>query len=136
MHDVVASVAGLPAFLLYFGISLALVAVFLAVYTFITPYDEISLIRQGNTAAGIGLSGALIGFVLPLASAITHSVNWLDMLVWGAIALVVQILVYFLMSRLMPHLPEAINEGRNAHATVLASASIALGIVNAACMTY
>ena len=136
MPDFVASIAGLPAFLLYFGLSLMLIAIFLVIYTAVTPYDEFALIRQGNTAAGIGLSGALLGFVMPLASAITHSVNWLDMLIWGAIALFVQIVVYFCVSRLIPQLPKAINDGSNAQATLLAASSIALGVVNAACMTY
>ena len=117
MPDVIQSVAGLPAFLLYFALALILVAIFLFIYTWVTPYDEWTMIRNGSTAAAISLSGALLGFILPLASAITHSVNWLDMLIWGAIALIVQLVVYFIVSRLIPHLAQSITQGGTAQAT-------------------
>jgi putative membrane protein len=135
MNEFVSSVAGLPAFLLYFGLALALVAAFLVVYTWVTPYDELALIRGGDTAAAISLSGALIGFVLPLASAIAHSVSWLDMIIWGAIALIVQLAVFFAVSRVVPQLSKAISDGGTAQATLLAAASVSIGIVNAACMS-
>ena len=83
------SLSGLPAFLSYFATAIGLLALFLAVYVFITPYREITLIREGNAAAAASLGGAVLGFVLPLASAITHSVSLPDMAVWGLIALVV-----------------------------------------------
>ena len=63
----------LPSFLAYFGVAVVLLAVFLLVYVNVTPYDEISLIRQGNTAAAINLSGALFGFAMPVANVIAHS---------------------------------------------------------------
>ena len=72
------SIAGLPDFLLYFVVALLLLAAFVAIYVRVTPYREFVLIRGGNIAAAISLTGALIGFVLPLASAIAHSVNPVD----------------------------------------------------------
>lgn len=135
--DVLAhSLSGLPAFLLYFGLGLALLVVFLVLYSWVTPYHEFGLIRDGNTAAAISLSGATLGFVLPLASAIAHSVNPIDMVVWGVIALVVQIVVYFVVARLLPRLGEQIPEGRVSAATLLAVLSLAAGLLNAAAMTY
>src|SRR5437867_8624147 len=130
MPDLIQSVAGLPAFFLYFVTSLILLGLFLRVYTWVTPYNEWDLIRKGEVAAAISLSGAVVGFVLPLASAIAHSVNLLDMMVWGAIALVVQLLVYFIVSRLIPHLGEAIIHGGRAQAALLAVLSLGVGIVN------
>jgi putative membrane protein len=94
------------------------------------------LIREGNVAAALSLSGALIGFVLPLASAIAHSVNPADMVVWGVIALMVQLVVYAAVSRLVPHFREAIQAGRVAPAALLAALAISVGILNAACLTY
>jgi putative membrane protein len=135
MNEILSSVAGLPAFLLYFALALVLVAAFLVIYMWVTPYDELTLIRGGDTAAAISLSGALIGFVLPLASAIAHSVSWLDMIIWGAIALVVQLAVFFIVSRVVPQLSKAISDGGTAQATLLAAASVGIGIVNAACMS-
>ena len=85
------NLATLPNFLIYFVASLILTALFLLIYTRVTPYREWALIRAGNNAAAVSLSGAAIGFILPLASAITHSVSWLDMVVWSVVAMIVQL---------------------------------------------
>jgi putative membrane protein len=136
MSNLWQSIAGLPNFLLYFALAVVLLAVFVAIYARVTPYREFVLIRNGNVAAAISLSGALIGFVLPLGSAIAHSVNPVDMVAWGAIALLVQLVVYAATSRLVPHFREAIEAGRAAPALLLAALAISVGILNAACLTY
>lgn len=135
MSNLWQSIAGLPNFLLYFALALVLLAAFLAIYVRVMPYRELVLIRNGNVAAAISLSGALIGFVLPLASAIAHSVNPLDMVAWGAVALVVQLAVYAAVSRLVPHFREAIEADRAAPATLLAALAVSVGMLNAACLT-
>jgi putative membrane protein len=129
------SLAGLPAFLLYFLLSLALLAVFLTVYLAVTPYSELALIREGNAAAAISLAGAIIGFVLPLARAVTQSVSILDLVTWGGVALVVQVVVFFLVGKLLPRFSEAIRNGKVADATFLAALAVAVGVLNAASMT-
>jgi putative membrane protein len=136
MSNLWQSIAGLPNFLLYFALALVLLAVFVTIYVRVTQYRELALIREGNVAAAISLSGALIGFVLPLASAIAHSVNPLDMAAWGAIALVVQLVVYAAVSWLVPHFREAIEAGRTAPAALLAALAVSVGVLNAACLTY
>ena len=129
------SLAGLPAFLLYFFLSLALLVVFLAVYLAVTPYSELALIRQGNAAAAISLAGAIVGFVVPLARAVTQSVSALDLVAWGVVALVVQIVVFFLVGKLVPRFVEAIRNGQVAGASFLAALAVAVGLLNAASMT-
>lgn len=129
------SLAGLPAFLLYFSLALALLVLFLAVYLAVTPYRELTLIREGNAAAAISLGGAVIGFVLPLGRAVTQSVSALDLVSWGLVALVVQVVVFFIVGKLMPRFVEAIKEGRIAGAILLASLAIGVGMLNAASMT-
>ena len=136
MDIVSQSLAGVPPFLVYFVVGLALLAVFLAIYGWITPYRELALIRDGNVAAAISLAGVVLGFTLPLASAIAHSVGLVDMIVWGAIALASQLIVYFIVARLVPHFAEAITAGRVSAATLLAAVALAVGILNAAAMTY
>ena len=130
------SLSGFDDFLLYFGLSIVFVAVFLAIYTLVTPYSEIKLIREGNAAAAASISGALIGYILPLASAVTHSVNPWDMMLWAAIALVVQLLVFLALRLMLPDIVRHITEGKVAAGVLLGSASLAAGILNAACMTY
>ena len=126
----------LPSFLVFFGIALMLLAVFTAIYVWITPHKEFTLIRAGNAAAALSFAGAVIGFVIPLASVIANSLNIIDMFVWGAIAMVAQIAVFALARWLMPDLLKAIEAGQIAPAATLAAFSLAIGILNAACMTY
>src|SRR6202158_1125706 len=136
MDSLMQSIAGFPAFLLYFVLALILLALFVAIYVRVTPYREIALIREGNIAASISLSGALIGLVLPLASAIAHSVSSLDRVAWGVIALVVQLIVYAVTSGLVPRFREAIEAGRAAPATLLAALSVSGGLFTAPSVSY
>ena len=130
------SISGLPAFLGYFGAALALVALYLVVYLTATAHREFALVRTGNVAAALALGASLVGYTLPLAMAIYNAQSILDFLIWGLVALVVQILIYWLVRLILPDLSTRIEAGEQAAAILLASASLAGGIVNAACMTY
>ena len=136
MRDLMASMQLFDDFLIYLVLSLALLAAFAWLYDKVTPYNELQLIRDGNTAAAIAYSGAVIGLALPLGSAVAHSVNPVDMLIWGVVALGVQVLVYFLVRRLLPQLNDHIPDDKVAPAVLLAAMSLAAGIINAACLTY
>ena len=129
------SLGGFPPFIIYFVISTMLLVVFTVIYLRITPYREITLIKEGNTAAAASLSGAIIGFTLPLAHAIAQSVNLVDMLLWALIALVVQLATYLIVRALIPALARGIAEGKVAQGVFLGALSIAVGLLNAACMT-
>jgi putative membrane protein len=130
------SLEGFGAFLLHFVLSIVFVLVYLGAYVRVTPYREFALIRQGSAAAAASLSGSLIGFVLPLASAVIHSVNPWDMAIWAAIAIVVQIVVYLVVRLALPGIVRHIPEGRVGAGVFLGAVSLAAGILNAACMTY
>src|SRR5258706_9947153 len=69
------SLAGLPAFLVYFCTAIVAVVAYLFVYTRVTPHDEFQLIRDNDPPAAIALGLSLLGFVLPVVSAIAHSAN-------------------------------------------------------------
>jgi putative membrane protein len=56
-----AATAGIGAHFLYFVVAIGGIILFAAIYTAITPYREITLIRDGNTAAAISLGGAILG---------------------------------------------------------------------------
>ncbi len=131
-----ASLAGLPDFLIYLTASGGLVALFVTLYVLVTPQREITLIRQGNQAAALGLGGAILGFAIPLAMSITQSHNLIDMLVWSGIALIVQIGAFFLCGLVIRHGAERITDGDTATATLLAFVSVGAGLVSAACMSY
>lgn len=126
----------LPAFLSYFAVASVLLAAFLLVYVNVTPYEEFALIRAGNTAAAISLSGALLGFAMPVANVIAHSDTLLDLAAWGVIAGIVQILTYLAARYSLPHMNDDIPAGKLAPAIFLAALSLSVGLINAACMTY
>ena len=126
----------LPAFLAYFGCTLGLLAMFLAAYTAATPHSEWALIRAGNTAAALALAGAALGFCLPLASVVAHSAGLLDMVVWAVMAGAAQFLTLLALRRLVGNLWTAIERGDMAAGTTVAAGSLAVGLLNAACLTY
>ena len=128
--------ATLPNFLAYLGAAITLLVVFVAIYLYVTPYDEIALIRNNNTAAAISLSGAVLGFAMPIANVIAHSDTLLDLAVWGVIAGVVQLLAWMVARVALPRLKEAIDAGLVAPAIFIAALSVTMGLINAACMTY
>lgn len=125
-----------PDFALYFICALILLMLFLVIYTRLTPQHEWKLIKEGNAAASISLSGATIGFAIPLASAIMNSQSLVDALVWGLIALVVQWGAFAAARVLVPRLPERITKGETSAGIAAGGLSIAIGLLNAACMTY
>jgi putative membrane protein len=129
------SLAGLPAFLVYFGVSAAIVVAYLFTYTRITPHDEFGLIRENVPAAAIALGLSLLGFVLPVASAIAHAANIIECVVWSVIALVVQLIAYFVAQVVDPHLAKRIAAGELASAIWLGLVSVAFGVLSAASMT-
>jgi putative membrane protein len=135
-HALLGYLTGLPLFAAYFGLGLLLLAAFLFIYLRITPYREISLIRSGNAAAAASLGGATIGFVLPVASSIENSVSLGDMLVWAVISLVVQLIAFLLVRAVIPAITKNVEEGQLASGVFLGAVAIALGLLNAACMTY
>jgi putative membrane protein len=128
--------SGLSAFFSHFLIAMLLLALFIAIYVRITPYKEITLIRAGNVAAAISLSGSMLGFAVALASAIANSISLFDMLTWGSIALVVQLLAFLLTRVMLPDIVSDIPQNKTASGIFLGAASFALGLLNAACMTY
>jgi putative membrane protein len=131
---VVSSLAGLPAFLVYFLVSAAVVVAYLFIDTRITPHDEFGLIRANDTAAAVALGMSLIGFALPVASAVAHSANIVDCFIWSVIALIVQIIAYFVAQIPDPELSKRIAAGELASAFWLGMVSVTAGLLSAACM--
>jgi len=136
MREVFDSFAGFDDFLVYLALSIAYLVVFIAVYVRVTPYREIALIREGNMAASFSLSGSLLGFIVPLAAAVQHSVSLVDMAIWGLIAMVVQLLTFVVVKLLIPSLTQDIPANKGSAGFFLGSLSLGVGLLNAACMSY
>ena len=124
------------AFLVAFLVAGAFTAAFKFIYQAATPHKESVLIREGNSAAAIVLGGALLGYVLPLASALANTDTLLEFCAWAALAGLIQV-VTFTVVRLtvMKDLTLRVERGEIAPALYLLSISLVVGILNAACMT-
>lgn len=134
--DIMYSLQGLGSFLAYFLAAIVAESIFVVLYMAVTPHREMALIKAGNAAAATSLGGAVLGFTLPVASAVANSVSLLDMAVWSVVAMVVQLVVFLLASLLLRGLSRRIEEGNVAAGITLAAASLAIGVLNAASMTY
>ena len=129
-------VAGLPAFLAYFGSGVVLLLVFATLYSLVTPQKEFTLMRSGNCAAATAFIGALIGFSLPLASAAANSVSLVDFVIWAAIGAVIQLLAFGLAASVQKGLPARITAGETCAGLWAGGVALVVGLLNAACMTY
>lgn len=125
----------LPHFLAYFGAALLLAAVFLTIYIWLTPHRELELIRGGNSAAALQLTGTFLGFAIPVAIVIGHSVSIPDMLMWGLVAAIVQLLVFVIISRLLFRgISSKIDEGCTSSGIFVGGMGLGVGVLQAACM--
>lgn len=134
--DLANNLSGLVSFSAYFGSSIFLLVAFAFIYSHVTPYREFTLIAAGNDAAAYSLSGAIVGFALPLASAVSHSVDLGDMVLWGVVALLVQTFTFLVVRLIFPKIVADIPANKVSKGIFLGAVSIAVGILNAACMTY
>ena len=135
METVGASLAELPWFLAYMATAVVLTLIYVVIYIWVTPHPEIKLIRENNLAAALAFAGSLLGFCLPLASAIANSVALVDCVAWGVIALIIQIAIFYLVRLPIPKISERIENGEMASGLWLGAASLAGGVLNAASMT-
>lgn len=128
-------VGTLPHFLAYFGAAVALAVGFLLIYVTVTPHREFALIRQGNSAAATQLTGTFLGFAIPVAVVIGNSVSIPDMLLWGGVAAIVQLVVFLVISRLLfKSISDKIAEDCVASGIFVGGMGLGIGILQAACM--
>lgn len=129
------SMAGLPAFLLYFVVGAALIAAFTAIYLRMTAHDEIALIRGGNISAAVAMGGNIVGFSLPLEQAISQASSIADCVLWALVAMIIQFIAYALARLLIPELSRKIEQDSLPSALMLAVIAVVCGTLAAASMT-
>jgi putative membrane protein len=128
--------SGLPAFVGYFALAMVMTIVFMVVYSQVTPHHEFRLVRSGNPAAVPALLGALIGFALPMNSAMSGSLSVLDFALWGLVAAVAQIVAYFVARMVMPEVSLRISAGEVSAGFWLGGVAVTVGLLNAGAMSY
>jgi putative membrane protein len=128
-------VAGLPVLILQLAVTTGMFVAGLVVYFSLTPYRELQLLREGNVAAAIVIAGEMLALAVPLAAMLAHSVNVPDIVLWGIVAIILQLIAAAAVALVLRRLPAAIERGDVAPALVLAAAQLSAGILNAAAMS-
>jgi putative membrane protein len=136
IFDVTAFGRGALSFALAFIAAGGFTLIFKAIYQAVTPHNEGALIKAGNAAAAVALGGAVIGYVIPLASALAHTDSLPEFVAWALLAGVIQIVSFWLVRRIvLPDVSARIEKGEMSAALYLLTISLAVGILNAACMS-
>lgn len=125
-------------FLMYLGVGTILLAIGTIAFVVSTKEKEFSLIKNGNKAAALSLGGKIFGLALGLGSSVANSVNVLDMVIWGIIAIIAQIILYYIAEVVTKKfsISEAIEKNNTAVGTLLLILSLSIGWIIAQCMTY
>ena len=126
---------GLPILLLHFGLTLLMLALGAVIYVMVTPYHEIDLIKEGNVAAAVSFGGVLVGLALPLAFAMAGSVNSFDIMIFGAVTIVLQLLAYRITDLVLKDLPQRITSGEISAAITLVAIKLSVSLINAAAVS-
>ena len=127
--------AGFPVLLMHFLVSIAMLLVGVTIYIWITPHKDVTLVREGNVAAAISLSGAILGLAIPLAMSMSVSVNVADIVIWGLLTLVIQLIVFRLADLVLPDLSARIEAGEVAAALLLSAIKLAVAVITAAAVS-
>lgn len=130
--EIQAFTAGFPLTLLHAGVTILILLFGSVVYTLLTPHREIALIREGNAAAAVSLGGVLLGLSIPLAVSLTASTSIIEIAIWGASTVFVQLLVFTLVDLILRGLPQRIQDGEVSAAALLVGAKLATALILAA----
>ncbi|OBV39509.1 DUF350 domain-containing protein [Janthinobacterium psychrotolerans] len=128
MHDIL-------NYLIHLLLAAVLLIAFFIIYTRVTPYNEVLLIRQGNQAAALSLGGAILGFSATIASSLMHTANYQQFFAWAFGAMVVQLLAYLVTTRLLRMSKDQIESNNTAFGGLLGAIALAIGAINAACIS-
>jgi putative membrane protein len=122
----------------YIGLAVVLLFIGIVLFEVTTKNKEFELIKNGNKAAVYAFGGRILGLAIVLYSSISNSVNILDMVVWGSIAIVIQIIVFYLAELLTPkfNITNAIDDDNQAVGLFLLFLSVSIGLIIAASLTY
>lgn len=124
-----AFVSGFPDFIIQLGVALGLFIASVVIYVIMTPHRELELIRAGNPSAALAFGGVVVGLAIPLGSCLEHALGVFDLVIWGVVTLLLQLLAFRFADIFLRHLPRRIAEGDVAAAVFLMSVKIGLALI-------
>jgi putative membrane protein len=128
-------VAGFPEFIIQLAAALGLFVGSLVIYVILTPHRELALIRSGNPSAALAFGGVVVGLAIPLGANLGSASSLMDVLIWGVVTLLLQILAFRFADMILRGLPRRIAEGDVAAAIFLMSVKIGLALIIAGAIT-
>jgi putative membrane protein len=127
-------VKGFPDFLIHGGVTLALLMAGCIVHMLLTPMKEMQLIRAGNVSAGISVGAVIVGLAVPMSACLATATTVYDILIWGVVAILLQLLAFRASDLLLRDLPKRIERDEVGAALVLACVKIAAAMIMAAAL--
>jgi putative membrane protein len=124
-----AFVSGFPDFIIQLGVALGLFVASLVIYVLMTPHKELALIRAGNPSAALAFAGVVVGLAIPLGSCLAYAFGLWDLLIWGVVTLLLQLVAFRFADIFLRGLPRRIAEGDVAAAVFLMSIKIGLALI-------
>lgn len=131
-------------FLIYLVVSIPLLLIGIKIFMWQTPYNEMHVIRdaaccdndvkdEAGIAVAHSLGGKVVGQALVMASAVFHSVSVGDLVIWGIVGIIFQVIVYEVFERMTPFkVNEEVLKGNIAVGIFSARLSFATGLILAA----
>jgi putative membrane protein len=129
LAPVTAFVAGFPDFVIHLGAAFGLFVGSLMIYVLMTPHKELQLIRAGNPSAALAFGGIVVGLAIPLGACLANAFGLLDLLLWGVVTLLLQLLAFRVAQMVLRDLPRRIAEGDVAAAIFLLAINLALALI-------
>ncbi len=126
------AIHALPVFAAQFAVTLLILVAGVLIYQMLTPHNEAQLIRENNTAAGVAFGAVILSLALPLAMCLARSVSVADIIVWGVVALAIQLGTFFVVRLVFRDLVQRIERGEMASAAALGATHLAVAAINAA----
>lgn len=127
-------VKGFPDFLIHGGVTLALLMAGCIVHMLLTPMKEMQLIRAGNVSAGISVGAVIVGLAVPMSACLATATTVYDILIWGVVAILLQLLAFRASDLLLRDLSKRIERDEVGAALVLAGVKIAAAMIMAAAL--
>jgi putative membrane protein len=124
-----AFVSGFPDFILQLAVALGLFISSLVIYVLMTPHKELALIRAGNPSAALAFGGVVIGLAIPLGSCLAYAFGLWDLVIWGVVTLLLQVLAFRFTDIFLRGLPRRIADGDVAAAVFLMSVKIGVALI-------
>ena len=127
-------VNGFPEFMIQGGITLAILMAGCVVHILLTPMKEMQLIKAGNISAGISVAAVIVGLAIPMTACLATATSIYDLLIWGVVAILLQLLAFRVVDLILHDLPHRIERDEIGAALLLAAVKLAAALVMAAAL--